>query len=457
MTAAREPWSRERRRALALVVLMFAAPAIVLGWLAYRVAAPRPPIGEPQPLRLAIRAIDSGEWLGTRQAALRDVAAHGAEAKKYVPRLIEVMQHHRDDTVRAEVPGALIAIAPGSIDVAVALLEAACSGDRAVGGPACSQLDRLEPHPTGFQRLLQFVSDDSPTEVVRTALRLLVNARPRPAALAEALTERLERLTATRSEIAAALGSLGPDAREAVPELTRLAKEGAPRERVAAAGALDAITSDPTALRGVTAALAEPEQWRRMVGCERAALVAELGRHAEVGREWTALVGGALDDPETCVRHAAARALLTLGERRERAIMVLAHDVRSDDHTLAQGAVASLRGIAARAPELEVDLAFTATRRNREGSARMGALQELAELGPRRPATIEALIRLTLEEASTYSALATTALAEAQPPDTATRERIHRALIDAERSLAILHDEGSRATLARKRFEARSS
>ncbi len=295
-----------------------------------------------------------------RIAPIQALGAFEAEADTVVPELVKVLRDDKDPRVRWFTAGAIARLGPSARAAAPALVDALRSSQVATGGPVVYLMGGPPTIGDGPIRLAAAVAFG----------KIGPDARDAVAELTRALSDPDPRV---RGEAAAALGAIGPDAAAAVNQLANLAAEE--RDDMVpelASGALAAIgeASVPALTRIVRGGIADarvraiaavgevgpkaitaiPDLMRALVDPDenvRTAAAEALGRAAR-GTGAAAAVPGlinAFTDPDHRVREQAALALGTIGARTDRVIPALVGLLKDSDPQMASAASNALETV----------------------------------------------------------------------------------------------------------------
>lgn len=206
-----------------------------------------------------------------REAAIRAVGNMGAEAKRAVPGLLNVVVVEQHEELRKAATDALVSLGEEAVpDTAKALKD----GRAPMRLAACSILERIGPE-----------------------------AGKAATALAATLKDKVPEV---RAAAASATGALGAEGRPAVSAVAALLKDPEWKVRLAAAQALGGIGPEAKgALKNLVAALADEEAE------VRAAAATALGRMGAAAKSAAPALEALKSDPDEAVRKAAETALAT--------------------------------------------------------------------------------------------------------------------------------------------------
>lgn len=305
-----------------------------------------------------------------QQAAAEALGLFGSKAKESVPKLVNLLGHESLN-VRVAVAGALERIAPGESEALNLLTEllsnkairveaaAAIGSIGAQARHAVPELikafaessaradearnrldDSVEPGTTEFKSLNQFLW---PEDYFRTNVAIALGKMGPAAALAVpillgGLTDRADWV---RSHSATALGKIGPLAKDALPHLIAAIKDSDHNVRKNSAAALAEIDQDAGSLVAILVQVLEDEETEVRINALNGLAKLQSKQPAVI----EALVD-ALQDPKHKVRLAAIAALSQLGADAETVAEPLRHATGDRFPSVRKAAQECLRHIA---------------------------------------------------------------------------------------------------------------
>jgi HEAT repeat protein len=318
-----------------------------------------------------VQAAKSGAE-GARAKALDQLAAMGDKAASSVPALTMLLAD-KSANVRAHAAHALGAIGSAAKPAAAALTNLAKDEDETVRRQAIQALAAIRPGPEVMIPLVTRLIEDSDPAVKARILHAVSEAGP-------AAIPALEK--ALKDEKAAywaclILREMGPEAKEAVPELTTALKDQRPEVRREAALALGAmrdaaapaasdiaaLLDDEHAAEAATLALgeigqipanAEPKVRANAKSTKKLLSTISLWTLARVhpedkalGREAAELLVSRLSDSDPFVRVSAARALAALKLGPETMLPIMEKAMANADEATAQHALDAVAALGA--------------------------------------------------------------------------------------------------------------
>jgi HEAT repeat protein len=275
----------------------------------------------PEQFDTYVKQLKHGGVQGRRQAVLA-LGVIGFRAKAALPALTDFLKHE-DFAARRAAAEALWTFKKDAAAV-TAMVQDLKNGDHFTRESAAQTLGRLGPEAKAAVPALVEVLKEADPFLRSAAALALWQIDKHPSAL-PALTENLKDSTSpgVRSRAAWALGSIGGDAKAAIPALAEALKDN-PWTRAENSGfhtsvalALWQIDRHPTAIPALIECLKEPEATRRIEAAHGlGAIGADAGAAVPVLAEL-------LKDEKSSVRVSAALALGAMGAKAKAAVPAL--------------------------------------------------------------------------------------------------------------------------------------
>jgi HEAT repeat protein len=378
-----------------------------------------------------------------RKQAIRSMQMAGPRAKTAVPSLCKMLAG-RDENWYL-ILRALVRIGPAAQGAVPTLCKAMQDRFSGFRSDAAEALGAIGPGArAAIPTLIQALKDGYPTVRIKAALAIWrIEGRKKLAVVLPALVAELEDKIFYGSA-ASALGSIGPDARAAVPALIAVYKSPAIKDRASIASVLAEF--GPDAKEAVPALIEALKTKDKILACEAAWALGAIGKEARAAVP--ALMKSLSDPTDSHLCCLATQALAKMGPDAKAAVPDLARLLKTGNNDIRSNAAATLGALGADAKAAVP--ALRAALQDSDETLRIETALALWRIDRRNDLSVRVLCKLLQQSYYSNKWHVVAILGDMGPDAKAARPRLKEALKDRDPAVRV------RAAVALWRIEQRT-